>query len=542
MKILVAEDDAVSRRLLTITLAKWGYEVCVTVDGTEAWQALQAEDAPELAILDWMMPGIDGLELCRRLRARKESQPAYVILLTAKSRPEDIAAGLGAGADDYVTKPFERAELEARVKAGVRVVELQRNLVANVQELRDREERLRAILDYAKDGVVTLDERGIVRSFNPAAERIFGYIAADIIGRNVSTLLPEPHASDDGYLRTFLRASHANGADAYHEVAARRGDGASIALEVAISELVVGKARMFVGLVRDLSDRKRAEIELRHSQKLEAVGRLAAGIAHEINTPIQFIGDNTRFLAEGFAALLQLVKRYQALRDAAASGSVDAALLSAIGQAEKEADLAYVAEETPRAISQTLEGVDRVATIVRAMKDFAHPQAEEKTPADLNAALRSTLIVARNELKYAAEVETELGELPPVLCYLGDLNQVFLNLLVNAAHAIADKVGGSGEKGCIRVRTAQEEDSVVIAISDTGSGIAEEIRGKIFDPFFTTKEVGRGTGQGLAIARAIVVEKHGGTLDFETEPGHGTTFFIRLPVGGGPPMAAEAAA
>jgi PAS domain S-box-containing protein len=542
MRILVAEDDAVSRRVLTAALAKWGYEVVVTADGLEAWQALQEDDAPELAILDWMMPGIDGLELCRRLRGRKESRAAYVILLTAKSRPEDIAIGLNAGADDYVTKPFERAELAARVKAGVRVVELQRSLVAHVQELRDREERLRAILEHAKDGIITLDEHGIVQSFNPAAERIFGYSGADIIGRNVSTLLPEPHASDDGYVHAFLRASRANTSDPYHEVAARRADGASIALEVAISELVVAKARMFVGHVRDLSERKQAEIELRHAQKLESVGRLAAGIAHEINTPIQFIGDNTRFLAEGFTALLQLTKRYQALRDAAASGSVDAALLSAIGQAEKEADLAYVAEETPRAISQTLEGVERVAAIVRAMKDFAHPQADEKTPADLNAALLSTLIVARNELKYVAEVETELGELPPVLCYLGDLNQVFLNLLVNAAHAIADKMGGNGEKGCIRVRTTQEEGSVVLAISDTGSGIPEGIRGKIFDPFFTTKEVGRGTGQGLALARAIVVEKHGGTLGFETEAGQGTTFFIRLPVDGGPPMAAATAA
>jgi signal transduction histidine kinase len=295
-------------------------------------------------------------------------------------------------------------------------------------------------------------------------------------------------------------------------------------------------------LLREVATRESVEIELRHAQKLEAVGRLAAGVAHEINTPIQFIGDNTRFLYDGFASVTQLVTAYQALRAATTDGAVDSALVREAEAAEAEVDWAYLMAEIPKAIGQTLEGVDRVATIVRAMKDFAHPQAEEKTPADLNAALRSTLIVARNELKYAAEVETELGELPPVLCYLGDLNQVFLNLLVNAAHAIADKVGGSGEKGCIRVRTAQEEDSVVIAISDTGSGIAEEIRGKIFDPFFTTKEVGRGTGQGLAIARAIVVEKHGGTLDFETEPGHGTTFFIRLPVGGGPPMAAEAAA
>ncbi|MFN8546231.1 MAG: ATP-binding protein [Candidatus Binatia bacterium] len=157
--------------------------------------------------------------------------------------------------------------------------------------------------------------------------------------------------------------------------------------------------------------------------------------------------------------------------------------------------------------------------------------SEEKLPADLNQALASTLTVARNELKYVADVETDFGDLPPVPCHLGDLNQVFLNLLVNAAHAIGDVVGTTGRKGQIGVRTAQEGGTVLIAISDTGGGIPEGIRDKIFEPFFTTKEVGRGTGQGLALARAIVVEKHGGTLTFESTLGHGTTFFIRLPVG-----------
>ena len=195
----------------------------------------------------------------------------------------------------------------------------------------------------------------------------------------------------------------------------------------------------------------------------------------------------------------------------------------------------YLRLEIPKAMDQMLDGIKRVATIVRAMKEFSHiDRSPEKTPADLNKALESTLVVARNELKHVAEVETEYGTLPAVLCHGGDLNQVFLNLLVNAAHAIGDVVKQSGTKGLILVRTRQIDDWVEVSIADTGGGIPEEIQGKIFNPFFTTKEVGKGTGQGLTLARALVVEKHGGTLTFETELGKGTTFYVRLPVNGTP--------
>ncbi len=198
-----------------------------------------------------------------------------------------------------------------------------------------------------------------------------------------------------------------------------------------------------------------------------------------------------------------------------------------------ETDCAYLLEEIPKALEQTLDGVTRVATIVRAMKEFAHPESKEMAAADLNRALTSTLTVARNELKYVADVETDFGELPPVVCNLGDLNQVFLNLLVNAAHAISDIVKDTGEKGKIRVRTVAEGRMVLIAISDTGGGIPEAIQTRVYDPFFTTKEVGRGTGQGLAIARSVVVDHHKGSLTFESEVGKGTTFFVRLPLNPG---------
>ena len=200
-----------------------------------------------------------------------------------------------------------------------------------------------------------------------------------------------------------------------------------------------------------------------------------------------------------------------------------------VEDAKAVADLDYLRENGPRAFSATMEGVQRVSGIVKAMKAFAHPDQGKRTPADLNAALESTITVGRNELKYVADVVVECGEIPLVACHLGDLNQVFLNLLVNAAHAIGDVVNATGERGRINVRTSLEGDTVVIAIADTGTGIPDAVREKIFEPFFTTKEVGRGTGQGLAISRSVV-EKHGGTLTFETTPGKGTTFFVHLPV------------
>jgi two-component system, NtrC family, sensor kinase len=203
-------------------------------------------------------------------------------------------------------------------------------------------------------------------------------------------------------------------------------------------------------------------------------------------------------------------------------------LLQRVSDAEIDADVEYLTERVPAAFERTVDGVQRVATIVRAMREFGHPPTADLSPVDLNAVIENTLIVATSEYKYVADVTCELGELPPVLCNRGDINQVVLNLIVNAAHAIADAVGESGERGTITIRTAVEDESVRISLADTGTGIPAEIAARIYDPFFTTKAVGRGTGQGLAITRTIV-ERHDGTISFDTIAGAGTTFHIILP-------------
>jgi len=285
------------------------------------------------------------------------------------------------------------------------------------------------------------------------------------------------------------------------------------------------------GISMDITAQRKLESELQQAQKLESIGRLAAGVAHEINTPVQFINDNCYFLRDAAVEVKAVLDAYrQAVKDTA-GGLLDAAVaLQRTQAAESAADMYFLEENIPIAVARSLEGLERVAAIVRAMKEFSHPNEDSPLLVDINAAIRSTLTVCRNEYKYVADVTTNLADVPEVACYVGALNQAFLNIIVNAAHAIAEANAGTDRRGVITISTALEPGCVMISIGDTGGGISEANRTKIFDPFFTTKEVGKGTGQGLAIARSVVVDKHGGTLTFDTQPGIGTTFYIRIPI------------
>jgi len=284
------------------------------------------------------------------------------------------------------------------------------------------------------------------------------------------------------------------------------------------------------GLLHEMQRRQQMEVQLRHAQKLEAIGQLAAGIAHELNTPTQYVADNLGFLRSCFQDVLEVLDRYrQSLDSATACCAGKAARV--ITTAESGADLAFLKQNVPAAITDALEGLSRVSAIVSAVKSFGGSGGSQKDQADLNKALQDTLLIAQNEYRNVADIETSFGVIPPVWCRVGDLNQVFLNLLVNAARAIANVVGPSGQRGRIRLKTGHEGDFVRIEIQDTGCGIPQEIQDRVFEPFFTTRDVGEGTGLGLTIAYAIVVDKHQGSLSFRSEPGRGTTFTVLLPVG-----------
>jgi PAS domain S-box-containing protein len=391
---------------------------------------------------------------------------------------------------------------------------------------------------------------------NRALARDHGYEPAELLGRSPSELVPSELNSpglaevndamrSGSALRTELRARRKDGSTFWAGISlapVRNSMGhvthfVSIGADItARIEETENQQRLQRQLYMEMQERERMAIELRFAQKLEAVGRLAAGIAHEINTPIQYVGDSVRFLQGAMVEFEALLGLYRTLVENLAPGSVLAPDIERIRQAELAADVYFLSAEAPKAFDRTLDGVARVAAIVRAMKEFAHPDANEQALADINHAIETTLTVARSEYKYCATIETHCATLPELLCNVGELNQVFLNLIINAAHAI-EQSGKDAAAGRINISTAVADDSVAIVIADNGCGIPAENLEKIFDPFFTTKEVGRGTGQGLAIARTIVVDKHRGSIDVESAVGVGTRFVLKLPLSGCSPAA-----
>jgi PAS domain S-box-containing protein len=380
-----------------------------------------------------------------------------------------------------------------------------------LSELRNREANFRSLVQNSSDLTLVYEASGVLSYVSPASRPILGLADNEMVGRPMLEFVhPEDQAAHRACLGGWSGSNHYT--DSVH-LRMRCGDGSYRLMEAYLTDLT-GEPSVhgMVANMRDVTERSRLEAELRHAQKLESVGQLASGIAHEINTPIQFVGDNVRFLGDAFDELLTAVQ----------TGSTP------------EQDLEFLAIEVPLAIEQTLDGVDRVARIVRAMKAFGHPGTDQKSPTDINEAVRNTLVVASNTVGQVADVIVELGDLPLVWCHPGDVNQVLVNLVINAAHAISDRIGRGPQRGTLTVRTSLVAGQAVIDVTDTGTGVPEEIAARLFEPFFTTKEVGRGTGQGLALAYALVTERHGGSITFVSELGTGTTFTVRLPIGGPP--------
>ena len=396
------------------------------------------------------------------------------------------------------------------------------------KDLRDEQEVLQRILSGIRAGIFIIDpkDRHIV-DVNKVAEELCGRSREELLGQPCSIV-----GWRDAGGRAFTSCMLAERNLLNEEMRLTRPDGRAVPIiKTVITAKRRGELRLFE-IVFDITERKALERQLATAQKLESVGELAAGIAHEINTPTQYIGDNLHFLSSAFTGLGQAMTRIEAVARRLAEAAGDTEAVAEIEAARSEADVDFLQDEAPRALEQSVEGVNRVTAIVSAMKKFSHPGGEEKTAVDFNAAVENTVTVAKNEWKYVADVVLELDhDLPPVFCHPGDFNQVILNILVNAAHAIADKVKGTTDKGTITIRTEADGDFCKLSVADTGKGIPEENRNKIFDPFFTTKEVGKGTGQGLAITHNIVVTKHGGSIDFESEVGKGTTFVVRVPFG-----------
>jgi two-component system, NtrC family, sensor kinase len=552
-------DDAANDRLDDLSQALFGNEPSSTAlrlqfelesayqgqEGLAKLIAARDEGRPfALAFVDMRMPpGWDGLETIKHLW--QEDPDLQVVICTAYTDYawSEVVQQLG-NSDQWLVlkKPFDNVEVcqlasalveKRRLSAQLRskMHDLERLVDLRTAALREREDRIQAIVDTAPDGIITCDDEGVVRTFNLAAASLFGYDPQGVIGRHVSTLLAAKQQPPDPNVRRQFDFAPTE-KTASRELDSVRQDGTVFPARWTVGGVSTGSLQLYTAIVRDQTADKQLQCELAQAHKLESVGQLAAGIAHEINTPTQYVGDNVHFLRGAFGDLMTALQALEKLLAELEQRGLASESAAECRRIMDQSEVSYLAAEIPTTIDQTLDGIQRIASIVRAMKEFSHPGNTEKTCIDLHAALQTTITVARNEWKYVADMETDFAaDLPPVPCLAGELNQVFLNLIINAAHAIGDaNAGESGRKGTITVRTRRSSAWAEILISDTGTGIPEEIRSRIFDPFFTTKEVGKGTGQGLAIARSVVVDKHGGHIDVQTEPGQGTTFRVRVPL------------
>ena len=517
-------------------------------------QAVGLDARYAMAFVDVRMPpGWDGVETTARIW---EADPdLQVVICTAYSDCswDDMLKKLGRS-DRLVIlkKPFDSIEVLQLANSLSRkwhLLQESKNKMANLEEtvmlrtaqIVHEQEKFKDIFENSPEGIFQISADGRVLTANPALARIYGYVSPKELLEHVTDFQNQLYVDPHRRLE-FARRLETDRIVRGYESEIKCKDGARKWISETACKITKldGSILHYQGFAIDITAQRNAEKErdlmeahLRQAQKLEAVGQLAAGIAHEINTPIQYIGDNIRFIEDSFAGLGQLLRDFQQLAAAVQTGSVTPALMATVESSARTADITYLSQEIPLAVEQSLEGLARVTNIVRAMKEFSHPGTHEKIEVDLNRAIEATVTVARNEWKYVADMEMDLApDLPKVRCHPSEFNQVILNLIVNAAHAIGDVVQkAQGSKGVIKIRTRPDGSWVEITISDTGTGIPESIRHRVFDPFFTTKEVGKGTGQGLAIARSVIADKHGGILTFESETGRGTTFHIRLPTG-----------
>ena len=418
---------------------------------------------------------------------------------------------------------------------------LERRRIAS--KLQQNEARTRAITDTARDAIIILNNRGEVNFWNPGAEKMFGYTQQEIYGQELHQLLI-PGTFQEEFYKAFQSLQKNGVGKAVNKTMELRAickNGDEIPVELSLGSVRIDDEWQVVGMMRDLTERKKADMERQQANKMESIGTLAAGIAHEINTPTQFVGNNLRFLQDSFSDITEVLVEVNGLIESSRECGDSNGELDALGEKVQQADLDFLVEEIPASIEQSQKGIETVSRIVGSMRAFTHPGKDEKTPSDLNRIIKDTIIVSRSEWKYDANIEIDLMEsLPTVPCCPGAFGQIMLNLITNASHAIksAHESSISSEsssevkfaKGLIRITTTQQDQYAIIKISDDGTGIPEAIQKRIFDPFFTTKDVGQGTGQGLSLVHSVVVENLRGQIAFDTEQGKGTTFTINLPL------------
>lgn len=566
MKLLLVEDDPVSLKTLKRAFDKTEFDVLTAEDGKSAWK-IYREEGPRVVLSDWLLAEISGLELCEKIRKHSADRYTYFVILTAKDEKKDVLEAFSFGIDDFISKPFDIREVHERIKTGKRIIQLEDDHRLLQHKLISSRNKVRTVFDALDNEIITVDRDLKIVSLNKSALK---KRTKNEFGRHVGSFCCEfVEDGDCDFFRLhavpmlqkcFKTGEQQSYLDRYNgrkgnEVIKERKtvpikDKEGITLQVTLVSRDITESykhseeieklnrklkKVSYELIKKndklehaLENLERTQAQMLQSEKMASIGQLAAGVAHEINNPTGFVSSNLKTLSDYQTDMQQLIGDYQELKTALKNGNAIVlppavtTLLERVEVTEADIDIEYIKKDISDLISDCREGTERIKKIVNDLKQFAHPGEGKMKDTDINAGLESTLNVVYNELKYKAGIVKEFGVLPILTAYPQQLNQVFMNILVNAGQAIEK----SGE---IKITTAHIDNKVEIRISDTGCGIPEENINRIFDPFFTTKEVGAGTGLGMNIAYNII-KKHNGDIQIESKVGKGTTFIVTLPV------------
>ncbi len=654
--ILIVDDNLATLQLIQNILKAHAYHSTAVQSSREALEFIQ-HTIPELLLIDINLDGMNGFQLCQKVKAMPQARDIPVIFITGDSSRRNIRKSFEVGGIDYIRKPFlveevlsrtsmalnnarakkvlqevnkeleERVALQTRelnllfsiTKLASQTVSLQdilRKVVAVImknfaqdvivpeihyrneivtegspkkqkellssplsiqnqkfgiikifstnrtadkqsvltpeskdlleavanevskiiaqkeaqENVKNQEKYFRALRDSSPEGIVTLDQSRQVVDTNPAFQNIFGFSLKEIKAKQLDNfILPQRLKKEGAEITSQITRRQNILKKTVRKTKKNQEIHCSI---IGVPLNIDNQHRDYLLIYRDITREKELEVQLMQANKMEAIGQLAAGIAHEINTPTQYVTSNIEFFQDVFPDLFKLIDNYTQLRKKIDPQTINAQFLQNLDEKIAATPVEFLREEIAAALTDSLEGLSKISKIVDAMRTFSHPSTDEKQDIDLNTIIQKTITVTRNEWKYDAALETDLEEsLPPVMAFSDQISQVMLNLIVNAVHAIqAAKPKDKADKGWIKVVTQAGDSAVKIQVTDNGSGIPAEIQDKIFNPFFTTKEVGKGTGQGLSLIYNVVVENHQGKIYFDTEVGQGTTFTVELPI------------
>jgi two-component system, NtrC family, sensor kinase len=542
---MIVDDDPADRNLLSYCLSHEGYKIEPVTDSREVIDRAR-ELNPDIILLDVYMPEITGIDVCHRLKTLEATRHVPIIMLTGMADRDTKLECLEAGANDFISKPINMTELLIKVRNLVQLKEFE-NIKIKSQLMADTFATVEKIkreweesMDCIKDIVILADAKSRVIRCNKTLCLLTNRTYDEIMAQDWREVLLDGGFSNNPDFEASAEICHDSGRWfilAKYKIESEREPN-SLGAVITLNDITESKkitnelieSRELLRVKNDeldsaIRDLKTTQSQMLQQEKMASIGQIAAGVAHEINNPMGYIISNFNALQKYTDRISEFLALQSDGLNSCAGNSAHPEILGEICEARERLRIDQIIPDINNLIEESLEGANRVRMIVKDLKNFSRLDEPEHKFADINAGIESTLNIIWNEIKYKITLVKDLGEIPQTKCNLGQLNQVFMNMLVNAAQSI-DK------QGEIRIKTWQDDGRIYISISDTGCGIPEDLRERIFEPFVTTKEIGKGTGLGLSIAYDII-RKHGGNVSVESEVGKGSTFTVDIPVSNG---------